>query len=251
MSKKNHDNDAATKFLNQAQKAETWKEWLNVYYESLKSVVYQFKAQKAPVTAGLVGITSLVFSLQAFLYLLITDTFPEGILIVLTNRGALTGLTAWLFVNFPSYSWFLTEFLHKGIGHFIANIALLALFGKTIEPKFQTRRFILWFLGVAIIVKPIDALITLSTSTKSNVAVYGISDFVYSLAFYSVFDLNNACQRTELEYLALLVGVAAILQVSLHMVTAAFQLSIQPINPAHLLGGMLGMVIYGLVRLQE
>lgn len=251
MAKTKGDYDAASKLLNQAQAAETWNEWIYAYTESLKSIPYQFKARKTPVTVVLIGLTTLVFLLQTLLYLLITETFPEGLFIVLTKRGALTGLTAWLFVNFPLPSWLLTEFLHKGIGHFIANITLLALFGKIVEPTFHTRRIIFWFLGVAIIVKPIDALITLSTITKSNVAVYGISDFVYSLTFYSVFDLGNANQRNELECLGLLVGGAAILQVSLHMVTAAVQLSIQPINPAHLLGGLLGIVVYGLVRLQE
>lgn len=135
--------DAASKLLNQASEAETWKEWTYAYLESLKSLLPQFKAQEAPVTTVLVGLTVLVFTLQAFLYLLITGSFPEGILVLLTQRSELTGLTAWLFVNLPIPSWLLTEFLHKGIGHFIANIALLALFGKIVEPKLQTRHFIL------------------------------------------------------------------------------------------------------------
>jgi len=250
MTQPENNKDAASKLLDQAKEAESWKEWTYAYLDSLKSISYQFRAQNAPVSTLLIGLTVFVFSIQAFLYLLFTDSITEGVLILLTQRGALTGLTAWLFVNYPLPSWLLTEFLHKGIGHFIANIALLALFGKIIEPKFQKSHFILWFIGLAIIVKPSHAIISLSNSSKSNVAVYGISDFVYSLAVFSVLSLLNTDYRNELEYVALLVGGAAVLQVSVHVVQAMIETSIDPVNPAHLLGGIAGGIVFGIVRLR-
>lgn len=206
------------------------------------------RARDAPVTAVLILITATVFTLQSVFHLYITESFPIGILIIFTQRSTLTGLTAYLFVNFPWIAWPLAEFLHKGVGHFITNIALLALFGKIIEPRFQTRHYILWFVGVAIIVKPIDALITLSTSPKTNVAVYGISDFVYSLGIYTVLTVYGSEHGNQLEYLGMLVGVSAIILILVRTTRAIFQMSIQPLNTAHLFGGLLGIVVFSIVR---
>lgn len=243
--------DAASKFLAQANEAETWREWVTIYRDFFKSIPDQVKAREAPVTAVLILITVTVFALQSVLHLYITESFPLGILVILTQRSALTGLTAYLFVNFPWIAWPLAEFLHKGVGHFIANIALLALFGKIIEPRFQTRHYILWFVGVAIVVKPIDALISLSTSPKPNVAVYGISDFVYSLGIYTVLTVYSSEHGDELEYLGMLVGVAAIILILVQAMRAVLQMSIQPLNTAHLFGGLLGIVVFGIVRRHE
>ncbi|QSW98177.1 rhomboid family intramembrane serine protease [Haloterrigena alkaliphila] len=243
--------DAASKSLAQANEAETWREWVSIYRDFFKAIPGQVRDRDAPVTAILILITITVFILQSVLYLYITESFPIGILVILTQRSALTGLTAYLFVDFPWIAWPLAEFLHKGVGHFVANIALLALFGKIIESRFQTRYYILWFVGVAIIVKPIDALITLSTSPKPNVAVYGISDFVYSLGIYTVMTVYSSEHGDEIEYLGMLVGVAAIIQILVQATTAVHHMSIQPLNTAHLFGGLLGIVVFGIVRKHE
>lgn len=243
--------DAASKFLAQADEAETWREWVFIYWKFFKPIPDQIRARDAPVTSILILITVFIFTIQSVLHLYITESFPIGILVILTQRSALTGLSAYLFVNFPWIAWPLAEFLHKGVGHFIANIALLALFGKIIEPRFQTRYYILWFVGVAIIVNPIDALITLSTSPKPNVAVYGISDFVYSLGIYTVITVYSSKHRDELEYLGLLVGVAAIIQILVQATMAVLQMSIQPLNTAHLFGGLLGIVVFCLETLER
>lgn len=248
MSKSEHREDAAANFLAQAKDAENWKEWASIHRDFFKPIPDRFRSREARITVVLILITATVFTLQALLHLYITESFLIGILVILTQPSSLTGLNAYLFVNIPWAACPLAEFLHKGIRHFIANIALLGLFGKIIEPRFQTRHYILWFVGVAIIVKPIDALITLSTSPKPNVAVYGISDFVYSLAIYTVLTVYSSEHGDELEYLGMLVGVAAIIHVLVQAMIAVLQGSIQPVNTAHLLGGLLGIAVYGIVR---
>lgn len=240
--------DAASNFLAQARDAETLKEWVSIYGDFFNAIPDQVRARDAPVTAVLILIAVTAFILQSVLYLHITESFPIGILVILTQRSALTGLTAHLFVNYPWMAWPLAEFLHKGVGHLIANITLLALFGKIIEPRFQTRHYLLWFIGVAIIVKPIDAIITLSSSPKTNVAVYGISDFVFSLGIFTVLTVYSSENGDELEYLGMLVGVAAIILTLAQATIAALQISIQPLNTAHLLGGLLGIVVFDIVR---
>lgn len=240
--------DAASKFLAKANKAETWREKIFIFRDFFKVIPDQVRVRDAPVTAVLILIIICVFTLQSVLHLYITESFPIGMLVILTQPSALTGLTAYLFVNFPGIAWSLAEFLHKGVGHFIANIALLALFGKIIEPRFQTRYYILWFAGVAIIVKPIDALVTLSTSPKPKVAVYGISDFVYSLGIYTLLTVYSSEHGEEIEYLGLLVGLAAIIQIVVQATRAILHMSIQPLNIAHLFGGILGIVVFGLVE---
>jgi membrane associated rhomboid family serine protease len=251
MSESEKHYDAASRLLTKAKESESWDELSSAYFEFMKSLFYQLKTQQARITLILVSLTTLVFLLQSILYLYLTDSFLIGTLVILIQPGALQGLTNHLFLDFPWVAWPLSEFLHKGMRHFIGNVVLLTLFGKVLEPKFKTKHYILWFVSVALIVKPIDAYITLSTSTKSNVAVYGISDFVYSLGFFTVLDLATGEHRNELEYLALLIGVLAILQVGYHGVNAGMRATVEPINFAHLVGGILGLVVFGLVRYQE
>lgn len=145
----------------------------------------------------------------------------------------------------------LSVFLHAGIGHLIANIALLLLFGKIIERRFSIPYYGLWFVGVAIIGTPIDALITLSTSPKPNAAVYGISGFVYSLGVYAIMTVYLTEHRDEIEYLAALVGVAAVIQILTQAMRAGLQMSIHHLNIAHLLGGLLGVMVFGIVRMNK
>jgi len=243
--------DAISKWLTGVDEAETWKEWGNAYLEVAKSLLQHFNQQQAPVTGYLIGIVLIVFSLQSALFLYMTGSSTAGIIAILSQKGALRGVSAHIFLEFPWIAWPLAEFMHKGIAHLFGNIALLAILGKIVEPRFKRRYYILWFVAIAIIVKPIDAYISLSTSPKSNVAVYGISDFVYSLAVFSVFTLLNTDYRNELEYVALLVGGLAILLVNLNIVLAVIDASIDPVNPAHLLGGIIGGVVFGIVRFRQ
>ena len=171
-----------------------------------------------------------------------------GFLYILIQPGSLRGLNAHFFLNYPMLAWSTSEFLHKGVKHFVANIALLALFGKIVEPRFRTRYYILWFFTVFLIVKPTDALISLSTSSKPHVAVYGISDFVYSLGSYSALTLLILENRDELEYLGLLVGFAALLHILLEIAQAVWLMSIQPINFSHLIGGVIGLFVFVIVH---
>lgn len=141
-------------------------EWTEAYFDFGRSFLTQFKEQEAPITSYLIGLTALVFSIQTVLYLIAVDNLSTGVLTILLDRNVFLGLNAYYFLNNTWVAWPLSEFIHRGIGHFISNIAILALFGKILEPKFRTRHYITWFVSVAIITTSIHAYIELANSLK-------------------------------------------------------------------------------------
>lgn len=153
-------------------------------------------------------------------------------------------MNAYIFINYPWLAWPLTEFLHRGIGHITANVFGLAIFGKIVEPLLKKRYYLIWFVGVAVISTPIHAYVELATSAEELVAVYGMSDFVYSLGFFSTIYLINQESRTELEYLAILVGLAGMVQIGIQLLQGLWILSIEPVNIGHLVGGLTGIIVY-------
>lgn len=234
--------DALQKYWRQITQAESWREWLSANQEFISSLISQIKERHAPVTAALAGLTVAVFLIQTALYLGATGILT-GLIDIFSNQYSLRGLNAWIFLNIPVIPWIFSPFIHVGIPHFAANVALLMLYGKYVEPQFPRKYFILWFLLVTAVVKPVDAFISLATSPEPHAAVYGISDFVYSLSFFSALTLWSVDHRNELQSIALIVGVLSILSVVLDVAGAVLAGSVQPVNWAHLVGGLLGIAV--------
>lgn len=97
--------DAATKFIAKAKKAQTWIELVCIVVNVFRSILEQFRSRNTPVTTVLVLMTVIVFIFQSALHLYITGSFPLGIVVILTQPETFTNLTAYLFVNFPWIAW--------------------------------------------------------------------------------------------------------------------------------------------------
>jgi membrane associated rhomboid family serine protease len=230
--------------------AESMKETNKIFAEFLTSFWKQGSSPYAPVTAVLAALVLIFFGAQIAVDSLFRDGFLVSLISTLSEPDYLRGVTAWIFHEFPFLAWPLSPFLHKGILHFTANIALLALFGKYVEAQFKTRHFILWFIVITLVSKPVHAWISLQMSTKPDVAVYGISDFVFSLAFYSAIRLYYSKRKNEFEYVAWMIGILAVLIVSSNAVFAIWQGSVDPVNPGHFVGGLSGIAVFTMVYRQ-
>jgi membrane associated rhomboid family serine protease len=244
MSDRETSPDALTRLLSRARDASTGAELTDAYVDFGKSVVVQFSQIEAPVTRYIIWVALTVFAVLSSFYIQIQDNWMLGVLTVLTDLNALRGLNAYFFINYHWLAWPLTEFLHRGIGHVAANVFGLAILGKIVEPLIKKRYYLLWFVGVAVIATPIHAYVELVTSTEELVAVYGMSDFVYSLRFFSTIYLIRQESRTELEYLAILVGLTGIVQIVIQLLQGLWILSIEPVNIGHLVGGLTGIIVY-------
>lgn len=220
------------------------REMNKIFAEFLTSFWQQGSSPYAPATAALAALVLIFFGFQIAVDSLFRGSFLVSLISALLEPGYLRGVTAWIFHEFPLLAWVLSPFLHKGILHFTANIALLTLFGKYVESHTNTRYFILWFIVVTLVSKPVHAWIALQMSTKPNVAVYGISDFVFSLAFYSAIRLYYSKHKNEFEYVAWMIGIFAVLMVGSNAAFAISQGSVDPVNPGHFVGGLSGIAVY-------
>lgn len=246
MSDSDENYDAVRRFWERTKDSENWSEWLQVFKESGNSFFQQATKLHAPVTAIMAGLVVVTFFLQIGVDTWFTDSAVISLLSSILEPGYLRAVTAWIFHQHPYVGWPLSPFLHKGIQHFSANLVLLALFGKYVEPRFKTRYFVLWFLAVTLVTKPVDAWISLQASSKEFVAVYGISDFVYSLSFFSVVTLWSTDYRKELQTVVLVIGLLSIVLVGLEISAGLLTGSVQAVNWSHLIGGILGIVVAGL-----
>jgi membrane associated rhomboid family serine protease len=226
------------------------RETNKVYYGFWTAFWRQINSRHAPVTAVLSAMVLVFFFAQVLVDSLFRDSILISLIGTILKPGYLKGVTAWLYINFPFVAWLSSPFLHKGIFHLLSNIALLAIFGKYVEPQIKTRYFILWFIVVTLVTKPIHAWISLQMTTKPNVAVYGISNFVFSLGFFSAIRLYCSNYKNEFEYAVWVIGILAVLTVGFNAMFAAWQGSISPVNPGHLVGGIFGMVIFAIVSSQ-
>lgn len=230
--------------------AGSMQETNKVVAEFLTSSWQQGSSPYAPVTAVLAALVLIVFGAQIAVDSLFSGSFLVSLTSTLLEPGYLRGVTAWIFHHFPFLAWPLSPFLHKGILHFTANIALLALLGKYVEPQVKTRYFILWFIVITLMSKPAHAWISLQMSTKPNVAVYGISDFVFSLTFYSAIRLYYSKRKNEFEFVTWMIGMLAVLMVGSNAVFAIWQGSVEAVNPAHFVGGLSGIAVFFIVNRQ-
>jgi membrane associated rhomboid family serine protease len=211
--------------------------------EFASGLVREFRTNDSPVTIYLIVLCSAWFILQSTLYLIIADP-AEGILTLLTTRSSLDGLTAAIFIESPWLAWPFSPFLHGGLYHFAGNIIVLAAIGRRIESLVHRKQYLIWFLAVSLIATPIDAVATLHSSPTPLVAVYGISGFAYSLAFFSFVYTVGLEERSELEDVCMLIGFAAIFEVSIQAGHSIMLLSISPINVGHFVGGISGIFVY-------
>lgn len=245
------DEDARRVFVSALKNADSLTDTVSIYIGFIRAAIDQASERKAPYTKLLIFTTLAVFSIQIGLFFRVNQN-PLGALVsLLTERGPLEGLNAWFFIHYPLMAWPLTEFIHRGLGHFLVNIGLLGLFGSYVEPGIRRRYYVLGFLLVVVTATPIHAWQQLLITTKPHVAVYGISDFVAALGLFSLLLIYGKAVRTELEYVALLLGVLIVSLTLFELIYAVLIWSLEPVNVGHLVGGLVGVIAFGFYRRWE
>lgn len=172
--------------------------------------------------------------------------------------ASILGVTSYFFLHYPVPAWLLTFFLHKGVMHFLANVALIGFVGRVVEPTFSKREYLLFLVGT-IVLSALGAYAFKAPFTTKPVAAYGASGFGYALAAYSLrlpyrhgdglldmWKLRNPSLGTPLaDRLACLLGVSAILAVALDLFTGPY-MTAEWVNGAHLVGVVVGVIVASL-----
>lgn len=205
----------------------------------VRAVVADLRSRQAPVTTVLVGVLTAVFAWQV-------------------ATGALAGVDAeavagYLFVEYPRRAWLLSFFLHRNVVHFGSNAVLLWFLGRVVEPTISERAF-LAFVVVAAATSVVGGYLFTATLTDVPVAVYGASGLGFGLATYALLLPLQTAPRplssreptrlldplTPAEELAVLVGLAATIQVLLDLATGPFFTAYWA-NGGHTVGAAAGL----------
>ena len=208
--------------------------------EHVTTLLAELRQYPAPFTTWLVGVVCVAFAGQVALALEVGHSIRL--------------VTGALFLEYPEAAWVLSPFLHRDIGHFAVNVALLAFLGTTNERQFSPLQY-LAFIAVAAATSSVFAFATQAPFTDKHIAAYGASGIVLALATYSVSytptrrprtldDLGSMLfgAATPVERLAVVLGISSILLVLVDLASPPY-LAPHWVNGAHLGGVLVGLVV--------
>lgn len=169
--------------------------------------------------------------------------------------ASILGVTSYFFLYYPIPAWFLTFFLHKGVMHFLANVALISFVGRVVESEFSKRGYLTFIVGT-VVLSSLGAYLAKAPFTAKPVAAYGASGFGFALAAYSLrFPLRhgdaplnmltfgtNPVETPPAERIAFLLGVSAVVSVVVDLFTGQY-LTTEWVNGAHLVGVIIGILV--------
>ena len=198
------------------------------FESGVRTVLVQHRSLSAPVTDLLAVAVCAVYAAQAFQAV----RWGAPSVFVATNYAYLR--TPWL-------AWPLSPLLHGGLVHVVPNLLTLLAFGRVVEAHLTTRRFAA-MAGVAA-VGSIAALAGwgLAFGSDPYVAAYGISGVVFAAGGFAVVHLPAHERVTDLELLAVLFGVCAVVLVAVEVAGAAVSLSPASVNVGHAAGLAVGL----------
>lgn len=214
---------------------------LELLRTTLRGITSDLRDRHSPVTHKIVLAICLVFFVQelAAAYL----------------GASILGVTSYFFLHYPVPAWLLTFFLHKGVMHFLANVAIIGFLGRVVESTFSKRKYVLFLVGTMVL-SAIGAYAVKAPFTTKPVAAYGASGFGYALAAYSLrFPFRhgdalldvvafgaNPIETPPAERIAFSIGVGAVVMVALDLLTGPY-LTGEWVNGAHLVGVILGLFV--------
>jgi membrane associated rhomboid family serine protease len=131
--------------------------------------------------------------------------------------------------------------LHGGLEHVVPNVLTLFVFGRIAEAHLRTRRFAAMACLAA--AASIAALAGWGDAfgAAPYVAVYGISGVVFAAAGFAVAHVPTHTLVTDLELLAALFGVCAVVLVAVEGITAVVFASPAIVNVGHAAGLLVGI----------
>lgn len=217
-----------------------------MYRAILRGLVTDLRDRHSPTTNYVVLAICLVFLTQE-----ITAVYLGA---------SILGVTSYFFLKYPVPAWLLTFFLHQGVMHFLANVALIGFVGRVVEPQFSKRGYLTFIVGT-VVLSALGAYLAKAPFTAKPVAAYGASGFGYALAAYSLrFPFRhgdallhvvtfgtNPVETPLVERIAFLLGVAAATAVVLDLLTGPY-LTAEWVNGAHLVGAVIGFLVGGFGR---
>lgn len=209
--------------------------------DTIRNIPPDLSNRDSPITQWLVLTIFVVFLAQGIAAAIFQDS--------------IIGVTSFFFLEYPLSAWLLSFFLHKGIIHFLANIALIGITGRVVEQYFSTRAYFR-FIAVAAVFSGIGGFLFQALFTPNPVAAYGASGFGYALATYSLYlpfkgnlsswrsmkPENLWSNTTPAERFVFLLGVSAIIKITYDLATGPY-FTVDWTNGAHLIGGLVGLIV--------
>lgn len=169
-------------------------------FEFLADALIRDESGDTPFTMAVLGVMLAVFAIE----------------VVLTLRfGAekILFLVYFFFKNLTWITWPIAPFIHRGVGHFAANVLFIYI-AAPVEHRLSKRRYLgLLFLAGFLPVYA-DGLKLLLFGSEPNVAVMGTSGFGFGLLGYGLAtNLGTDWRLTPRWWLIVTIGVAAVLEV--------------------------------------
>ncbi|MDG5778808.1 rhomboid family intramembrane serine protease [Haloarculaceae archaeon H-GB1-1] len=192
---------------------------------------------RSPVTLLTCGVLVVVFAVQLLEAMRLGTTVQS--------------LTGYLFYARPRFAWPLAFFLHRDAAHVGGNLLLIAFLGRLAEPNFSTRSYAAFFVGVAI-TSVSGGFLAIALFDRGPVVAYGASGLGFALAGYSLQYLRGidrpvlrggaTSSLSSAEWLAVIVGLAAVFTVALDVGTGPF-FDAYWLNGAHAVGLVVGLLV--------
>lgn len=210
----------------------------DVFRAAVGEFLVDLRDRESPLTALVVATVVLVFAVQT---------------LTAARAGAPVGVvTAVVFHERPALAWLLSPFLHRDLAHLVANVVVVALVGRVVEPAFAPRDYVAFLLAAAVLAG-LGGYLSKAAFTGAPVTAYGASGVAYAVAGYALrFPFAGTsvgvdalapdrllATTTPAERVAAVFGVAAVATVAVDVVTGPY-LALDWLNGAHLVGLAVG-----------
>lgn len=182
----------------------------------------------APITYSLIGVITGIFIVE----------------IGLTQFYGLSNIRVFstgLFGVYPGVAWIAAPLLHSGTLHWAASVIGLVFLGAAVERHWLRWRYVgfLLFAGYG---ATVGGVLMMQAFTDSQLAYYGSSGIVFSLAGFALYHSPWSHIRvTRIEWFAAFIGIISFLQVLVDPLTGPY---FDPywINGGHAAGFVIGLV---------
>lgn len=184
--------------------------------------------------------------------LLLIVLFGQQVAAALVAGVSIEAIASHLFLEYTTWAWLLSVFLHRNLVHFGTNVALIWLLGRVVEQSFGRHSY-LPFVVLAAAASVVGGLLFTAAFTSAPVAVYGASGVGFALATYALsLPLASATSvraayrfehlfgaLTPAEELAFVVGLSAALTVLFDLLTGPYW-TVHWANGGHTAGAVVG-----------
>lgn len=150
---------------------------------------------------------------NAVLYVILGFFVLEVVLTTQLGAGSTYNLISYFFKHYPWIVWPVAPFLHRGLGHFVANIAFIYI-AAPVEQRLSKLSYLGLLLFAGFLPVYVDGLKLALLGDEPHVAAYGASGFAFGLLGYALAAyLDTEWRLTPRQWLIVLGGVAGVIMV--------------------------------------